>query len=200
MEIRIGHLYPYELNLYGENGNIKALKYALENKGIKVIIDNIHKEDKLDLKKYDFIYIGSGRARYLKAVKERLKSYKNDILKYISNNKIFLVTGNAISILDFLELYEVELCSDRKVADVIATTSLCNENIYGFQNTEYLIKSTEGIIFNINQGYGNNNTLMEGYNINNFYVTSVIGPILARNANLTNYFVDLLIENIKEDS
>ena len=26
MEIRIGHLYPYELNLYGENGNIKALK------------------------------------------------------------------------------------------------------------------------------------------------------------------------------
>lgn len=200
MEIKIGHLYPYELNLYGENGNIKALKYALENLGFKVIIDNIHKESKLDLKQYDFIYIGSGRAHYLKAVKERLKPYKNEILKYISNNKIFLVTGNALSVFEFLELYKIELCHERKVADVIATTSLCNENIYGFQNTEYLIKSTEGIIFNINQGYGNNNTLIEGYNINNFYVTSVIGPILARNANLTKYFTDLIIENIKEES
>lgn len=199
MEIKIGHLYPYELNLYGENGNIKALKYALENKGYKVIVDNIDKDSKLDLKEYDFIYIGSGRSAYLEKVKERLKPYKNDILKYISNNKILLVTGNALSIFDFLELYKIELCNERKVADVIATTSLCNENIYGFQNTEYLIKSTEGIIFNINKGYGNNNTLMEGYNINNFYVTSIIGPLLARNDNLTKYFVDLIIENNKEN-
>ena len=32
MQVKIANLYPYELNLYGENGNIKALKYALEQK------------------------------------------------------------------------------------------------------------------------------------------------------------------------
>lgn len=192
MKITIAHLYPKELDLYGENGNIKALKYALENKNIDVTFKSINKEDTLNFNEYDFIYIGSGRKTYLEKVKERLKPYKNDILKAISNNKIFLVTGNAISVFDFLELYEVELCRERKVADVVATCALCNENIYGFQNTEYLIKSTNGILFNINKGYGNNNTLMEGYNVNNFYATSIIGPILARNDNLTNYFVELL--------
>ena len=33
--ITIAHLYPYELALYGENGNIKALTYALEKENIK---------------------------------------------------------------------------------------------------------------------------------------------------------------------
>jgi len=198
MKITIAHLYPKELDLYGENGNIKALKYALENNNIEVTIKNINKEDNPNFNEFDFVYIGSGRKIFLEKVKERLKPYKNDILKYISNNKIFLVTGNALSIFEFLGLYEVLLCSERKVADVVATTSLCNENVYGFQNTEYLLKSTEGIIFNIIKGHGNNNIFMEGYNVNNFYVTSLIGPILARNDNLTNYFVDLIIEDNKE--
>ena len=32
MQVKIANLYPYELNLYGENGNIKALKYAFSNR------------------------------------------------------------------------------------------------------------------------------------------------------------------------
>lgn len=199
MLIRIGHLYPKELDLYGENGNIKALKYALEKKGVEVIVENIYKEAELDLKKYDFLYIGSGRKKYLEKVQERLIPYKEDFLKYIKDDKVLLVTGNAISIFSILDLYEVEKCSERKVADVKATSSLCPDNINGFQNTEYLIKSTEGILFNINKGYGNNNTLMEGYTKNNFYATSIIGPLLARNDYLTDYFTNILIENKKEE-
>ena len=33
--ITIAHLYPYELALYGENGNLKALIYLLEKQNIK---------------------------------------------------------------------------------------------------------------------------------------------------------------------
>ena len=40
---------------------------------------------------------------------------------------------------------------------------------------------------------------MEGYKKNNFYATSIIGPILARNDNLTSYLVDTLIKNKKEE-
>jgi len=45
MQVKIANLYPYELNLYGENGNLKALKYALEQKDIEVEITSINKED-----------------------------------------------------------------------------------------------------------------------------------------------------------
>jgi len=193
MKITIGHLYPYELNLYGENGNIKALKYALEKENIEVEIINIFPGDNIEFIKYDFIYIGSGRKKNLDKVKKRLEPYKNDILNYINKDKIMLATGNSISIFEFLDLYKIEHYEKRKVADVIATTSLCNGIIKGFQNTEYLIKTTNNILFNIELGYGNNETLMEGYKQNNFYATSLIGPLLARNDNINKYFVDLLL-------
>lgn len=193
MKIKIGNLYPYELSLYGENGNLKALKYALEKKNISVEINNIHKEDKLDIKEYDMLYIGSGRPDFINDVKLRLEPYKKDFLDFINKNKVILATGNSIFIMELLRLYEVEKYEKRRVADVTATTSLCNGKIYGFQNTEYLIKTTNHILFSIENGYGNNETNMEGYQEKNFYATSIIGPILARNDNLTEYFVNILM-------
>ena len=190
--ITIAHLYPYELSLYGENGNIKALTYLLDKEKLKYKVVLIDKEDKLELDKYDFIYLGSGRKQYLEDVKKRLLPYKEELLNYIENNKILLATGNAISVLDFLELYEVKYCETREVHDVDATTSLCKGAIKGFQNTEYLINSTKNVIFNINVGVGNNNTLLEGFIYKNFYATSIIGPILARNDNLCQYFLNLI--------
>ena len=193
--ITIAHLYPYELALYGENGNIKALTYYLDKENIKYKVVLIDKEDKLEFSKYDFIYIGSGRKKYLEDVKKRLLPYKEELENYIENDKILLATGNAISIFTFLNKYDVEYCEKREVHDVDATTSLCKGNIKGFQNTEYLISTTKDVLFNINEGVGNNKTLMEGFKYKNFYATSIIGPILARNDNLCNYFIDLLKKN-----
>lgn len=190
--IKIALLYPYELALYGENGNIKAITFALEKENIKYEISLIDKDDKIEFAKYDLIYLGSGRKKYLEDIKKRLLLYKEDILNYIESNKILLVTGNAISIFDFLNLYEVKEYNDRQVYDVEATCSLCKGIIKGFQNTEYLISTTKNVIFNINEGVGNNNTLMEGYQYKNFYATSIIGPILARNDNLLNYLIEEL--------
>lgn len=195
MQITIGHLYPYELTLYGENGNLKALKYALEKRGVKVEIVRINKEDKIDFNRFDFVYAGSGKRSFLDEISVRLEPFKDDILDYIKKDKVFLVTGNAISIFGFLGLYEVEEFGNRKVADVAATTSLCKENIKGFQNTEFLIKGTKNVLFNMNSGFGNDGTFIEGVQEHNFYATSIIGPILARNDNLVNYFVDILLEN-----
>lgn len=195
MKIRIGNLYPLELTLYGENGNLKALKYTLEKKDIEVEITSINKEDKLDLKNYDFIYIGSGRQEFLKDIKERLEPYKKDFLDYINKDKVMLATGNSIYIMELLRLYEIEEYDKRMVSDVTGTTSLCNGKIYGFQNTEYLIRTTNDILFSLESGYGNNETFMEGYKNNNFYATSLIGPLLARNDNLTDYIVEVLINN-----
>ena len=193
--ITIAHLYPYELALYGENGNIKALTYYLDKENIEYKVVLIDKEDKLEFSKYDFIYIGSGRKKYLEDVKKRLLPYKEELENYIENDKILLATGNAISIFTFLNKYDVEYCEKREVHDVDATTSLCKGNIKGFQNTEYLISTTKDVLFNINEGVGNNKTLMEGFKYKNFYATSIIGPILARNDNLCNYFIDLLKKN-----
>lgn len=190
--IKIANLYPDELTLYGENGNLKALVYLLAKEKIAYEIINIYKEDQLELKKYDFVYLGSGTKKHLEEIKKRLLPYKEDFISYINKEKILLVTGNALSILSFLDYYVIEYYEERKVADVEATTSLCKGKIKGFQNTEYLIKNTNNVLFNIITGYGNGATQMEGFKYKNFYVTSLIGPLLARNDNLAKYFIDQL--------
>ena len=106
--ITIARLYPDELTLYGEIGNIKALTYALDKENIKYKVVNIDKEDKIEWNKYDLIYLGSGTENSLKEIQKRLLPYKEELLNYIEKGKILLVTGNAISIFSFLDLYEVK--------------------------------------------------------------------------------------------
>ena len=195
MKLKIVHLFPNELNLYGENGNIKALTFLLNESNIAYELININLEDKINFNEYDFIYIGSGRDIYLEKAKKVLSKYREEILSYLRQDKIFLVTGNALSIFDFLNLYEFTKLDNYQVGNTISTTSLCNGKIKGFQNTNYLIKSTDNLIFNLEKGMGNNNTMLEGYKYHNFYVTSQIGPILALNDNLNKYFVELLKGN-----
>ena len=58
MTIRIAHLYYDIMNLYGEIGNIKVLRYHLEEQGIKVIIDNLSINDEIDFNKA-YVYAGA---------------------------------------------------------------------------------------------------------------------------------------------
>lgn len=192
--ITIARLYPDELTLYGEIGNIKALTYALDKENIKYKVVNIDKEDKIEWNKYDLLYLGSGTENSLKEIQKRLLPYKEELLNYIEKGKILLVTGNAISIFSFLDLYEVKRYEERIVSDIEATCSLCKGNIKGFQNTEYLIEGTKKVLFNLEKGIGNSKTKLEGFHDKNFYATSLIGPILARNTNLNEYFITLLTE------
>ena len=48
MNIVVGHLYYDLMNLYGDNGNIKVLKYNLEKQGINVTIKKLSLDDKID--------------------------------------------------------------------------------------------------------------------------------------------------------
>ncbi len=40
--------------------------------------------------------------------------------------------------------------------------------------------------------------MLEGFMYKNFYATTIIGPILARNDNLNNYFIDLIKKTNKK--
>ena len=52
--INVAHLYYDLMNLYGESGNLLALKKHLENQQVKVKITNLSIEDDLDFSKCDF--------------------------------------------------------------------------------------------------------------------------------------------------
>lgn len=190
MTFRIAHLYYDIMNLYGEVGNIKVLRYHLEGQGIKVIVDNLSIGDDIDFSKYDLLYMGCGTKNGMLSVLNDLRRYKDDLKKYIEDYKYVLFTGNSIDILSKIIFtdkeivglnifdYNTRFISDRIVGDVII------DNIIGFENRETIIENNKYPIFT---------SLDLGTHYKNFYGTYVIGPILARNPLFLEHFIKDLV-------
>ena len=93
--IKVAHLYYDLLNLYGEQGNILALKNSFKRQNIDIDVDYLTIGDTIDFQKYDLIYMGSGSYENLKIVLKDIMNYKKELKKYIDNKKHLLATGNS---------------------------------------------------------------------------------------------------------
>jgi CobQ-like glutamine amidotransferase family enzyme len=60
-EIKICHLYPDLLNLYGDRGNIIALTKRCQWRGIQVSYHSISLGDTFDPEAYDIVFMGGGQ-------------------------------------------------------------------------------------------------------------------------------------------
>ncbi len=60
-ELRICHLYPDLLNLYGDGGNIRAMENRLRWRGLGVSVTPLQLGETDDLARYDLIFIGGGQ-------------------------------------------------------------------------------------------------------------------------------------------
>lgn len=60
-EIRICHMYPDLLNLYGDRGNVLSLIRRAELRGISVKLVPISIGDEFDPKDYDIVFLGGGQ-------------------------------------------------------------------------------------------------------------------------------------------
>lgn len=208
MNIKIAHLYYDLMNLYGESGNVKALKYQLEKQSIKVSVKFLTLDDELDFDSYDVIYIGSGTENNQKIVLNDLLKYKKDIEKAIEDGKYFICTGNSIelfgkNIVDSKENeykalnifdYSSKQENFRIVDEVLFKCDLIDKLILGFQNQSGIIKSDMLNLFSVEKGTGSYpGSKKEGIKYNNFFGTYVIGPILIRNPEILKYFVRNII-------
>ena len=87
-ELRIAHLYPKLLNLYGDMGNIITLKKRCEWRGINVTVDEIGISD--DIKEHDLYFIGGGQDKQQQEVAQELFTHKDFLHKERDNGAVFL--------------------------------------------------------------------------------------------------------------
>ena len=97
--MKILHLYPDLMNLYGEYGNVLCIKKHLEDQGLKVSIKKAPLNSKFKFEDYDFIYCGSGLESNLKVALKDLMKHKESLQIAIKMNKFMLFTGNAMELL-----------------------------------------------------------------------------------------------------
>ena len=195
--IKIAHLYYDLMNLYGENGNVRALEKYL-SKSFKVETYNLTINDYIDFSKYDIYYIGSGNNESFNLVLNDIIKYEENIKKVI-DKKFFLVTGNSINLfgkyytnkdkrqkcLGVLN-YNSKEKKKRIVGEQILKFKKTNEDIIGFYNRSSKLKNIhEKKLFDVVDGY----KTFEGIKHKNFYGTYLLGPILIRNPHFTEYLV-----------
>ena len=185
--MKIAYLYYDFLNLYGESGNIKIISNILKYNKIKHEILYLSLDDELEFDKYDLVYIGSGTEDNLLIALKHLSKYKNDIKKYIEDNKFMLVTGNSVDMFG------------KKIDDNKAL------NIFDYEVSKGIRKKEE-VYYNKILGFINNNSYNNKYcdtdiiRHNNFYGTYILGPILVRNPYLVKQFLnDLTNKKLKYD-
>ena len=209
MKITIAHLFYDLMNLYGESGNILALKKSLLSQGLDVDIKNISINNHLDLTDVDIIYIGSGTESNKLLALNYLKRHNDELYQAFISKKFFLVTGNAIElfgeklhsqdqILDgmcFFDYVTIK-ANSRIVSECVFNFDKIKEKIIGFENHANEISDLNSPLFTVEKGFGyNKKAKVEGIQLNNFYGTYLIGPIFARNPEFLEYFVREVIKN-----
>ena len=200
--IKVLHLYYDLLNIYGEQGNILALKRAFKNQNVEIEVDYLSVQDKIDFKKYDLVYLGSGSAENLLIALEDIKRHKKELKKYIESKKVLLATGNSyllfgqkINNLDALGIFDYYAASSEKMAHESLMELYQEKDVIGFQNREFMVNNKKNHLFKVKEGLCDNlKSEYEGYHEYNFYGTFVIGPLLIRNPHFTNILVKEIME------
>lgn len=200
-KIKICHLYPDVLNLYGDMGNIICLKKRLEWRGIDCLVTRVGIGQKADFADFDIFFIGGGQDFEQEVLLADLKSGKDKELKSaIEDGKVVLAICGGYQMLGhYYETYEGVKCEFLGAIDfhtkgekvrLIGNYSFeLNEKlgggtVVGFENHSGKTYLQDGIspLGTVMTGFGNNGMdKTEGVHYNNVFGTYSHGPVLPKN-------------------
>lgn len=217
-EINIAHLYPELLNIYGDFGNICALKKRLEWRNINVNIYKISQKDEIDYSKYDIYFIGGGQDKQQIIVSNELQKHKN-ALKNLADKGIVMLAicggyqlfghyyedqnGKKLEGIGILDAYTLA-GSKRCIGNVtVLTNFLTPKTLVGFENHSgltYLQNNTKPI-GKVIVGHGNNlKSKEEGCRYNNVFGTYLHGSLLPKNPAFCDYLLQTAIRQKIHDN
>lgn len=212
MIIRIAHLYPDMLNLYGDRGNIIALTTRLRARGIDVETDAITMGRSFNADDYDILFIGGGQDFEQDVLLDDLKKGKDvEINKAIHSGKVMLAIcggyqmlgkyyktydGKMLEYMGALDFY-TEGREERMIGNYAFTTKEGIE-VVGFENHSGRTYLGDGVepLGKMIKGYGNNGEDgTEGVRFLNTFGTYSHGPILPKNPQLADLLISKALEN-----
>ena len=212
VSIRIAHLYPDMLNLYGDRGNIIVLSERIKARGFEVTTDRITMGKSFRADDYDILFIGGGQDFEQDVLLDDLKRGKDiEISKAIENGTSMLAIcggyqmlgkyyktydGKMLEYMGALDFY-TEGKEERMIGNYAFKTKEGIE-VVGFENHSgrtYLGKGVEPLGKMI-KGYGNNGEDgTEGVRYKNTFGTYSHGPVLPKNPKLADLIISKALEN-----
>lgn len=203
--LNILHLYPKEMNLYGDRGNILSLVRRCEWRGLKANVVKYEPGDKFP-EKVDIIFGGGGQDSGQEKIAFDLEKISTNLKILIENGTPALVVCGVYQL--FGEFYEMSngkklkgagilnfhttAGKDRKIGNVVAETKLFGK-VVGYENHSGLtfLDEFEQPLGKVLSGFGNNGqTGEEGIIYKNCIGTYLHGPILPKNPKITDFLLE----------
>lgn len=210
--INIVHLYPKEMNIYGDNGNLLVLSRRLAWRRIAYKIHLIGVDDKLP-SDTNLIIGGGGQDKGQQAISVDLKK-KSKTLKAMANDGVpmlmvcgtyqmfghYFVTQGGEH-LPGIGLLDIHTVADKKrlIGNVVSQTVW--GKMVGYENhsgLSYLANQVRPFGLT-KKGQGNNGVdKTEGAIKNNVFGTYLHGPVLAKSPRFADYLLELAGQSARQ--
>jgi lipid II isoglutaminyl synthase (glutamine-hydrolysing) len=213
MELRLLALYPDQMNIYADRGNILFLKRRCEWRGIDFEYSSAGLGEEFDRGAPDLIYIGGGQDRDQRLVAaDMLRTKRDAIAGAVDGDAVVLAVCGGYQLLGHsyqlgdenipgLALADLETVRDpgpRLIGNVAIEVDLGDgrQVVAGFENhggRTYLGEGAEPL-GRVLSGHGNNGSDgLEGVRRQNLFGTYLHGPLLPKNAWLADRLVQLAL-------
>jgi CobQ-like glutamine amidotransferase family enzyme len=206
--LRLAHLYPDVMNIYGDRGNVIALRYRCEQRGIALVVDEINIGDAFDPAEYDLVLIGGGQDREQRRIAADLVEKGGALRAAIDEGLPALAVCGGYQlfghryvdqeggVIPGIGIFDLETRhpgprADRCIGDVVLATEL--GEVVGFENhggRTYLAPGQEPF-GRVQRGFGNNaNDGTEGARRKNAIGTYLHGSLLPKNPAVADALIE----------
>lgn len=213
--LRIAHLFPDLLNLYGDGGNLKVLEERARRRGIPVEVVAVDYGDSIDLDTVDMVFLGGGPDREQRLASEELLKMRDDLARFVESDGVLLAICGGYQILgdrwllgdetvDGLSLIPMETTRasagfDRLIDNIVLDSPLAQRPVVGYENHAGRTHLGEGlqpfgrVVSSV--GHGNDDTSgADGVIYRNCIGTYLHGPLLGKNPHVADYLLTRALE------
>ena len=208
--LRVAHLYPELLNLYGDSGNILVLRRRMEWRGIACVVDEVHVDDRPTFADADIVFIGGGSDREQRIVCDKLLSVRDELAAYVEDGGVlaavcggyqllghsYLMGDEEVRGLSLVDLY-TDRGSPRLIGNIAVKSRISPQPVVGYENHGGRTHLGAGVeaMGEVLYGHGNDGTTgQEGCLYKNVMGTYVHGPLLPKNPGVADYLISHALE------
>ena len=213
MKLKIGHLYPNQMNLYGDMGNIIALKKRAQWHGLETEVVALCEGVTFSATDFDLLFFGGGQDREQKIIANDLVQVKkNSFYDAVTAGVVVLAICGGYQLLgESFKISEREILpgigifdtwtvagNKRLIGNVVMQTELFTKTLVGFENHsgQTFLKPTAKPLGRIIAGHGNNGEdQQEGCYTQNAFGTYLHGSLLPKNPHFTDFLLQLALRH-----
>jgi CobQ-like glutamine amidotransferase family enzyme len=211
LELRLAHLYPRHMNLYGDRGNIMALAYRCRARGISLVVEEVEVGEPFHAQRYDMVFIGGAQDREQRLVSADLQEKALSLRQGVEEGLVVLAVcggyqllghyyrtaeGEELPGIGLLDIWTVHPGPGAPRLIGNAVVDWHGQTVVGFENHGGRTYLGPGVqpLGRVLRGFGNNGQDgTEGATYKNVFGTYLHGPLLPKNPHLADHLIYLAL-------